>query len=603
MTAIFWTLLAFAGHAASLRLIDAGTRLHYQHYFPVAQLMERPFALGIVLLQCVVVLWRGAGLLTAGWKWLRGRLSVPALITIGVIFSATAAAGTRPLTYALYDATMSAALMFVSLLNVLLVATSLRKPVVIRWNHSVALTSFFVMIAAALLNVTVYQSHPHIKDEVTYYEQARFFASGVIAAPAPPVPEAFEHYLMDFKNGQWFPVTPPGWPALLAIGMALGVPWLVNPVLGGLNILLAAWLLRELYGEKLAQIGTLLLAVSPWHLFLAMSFMTHTSQMSAALAAACGVAAARRSGQWWFALGGGLALGWMSLIRPLDGVILCGLLGLWSLGMGARRLSVSSIAALALGTALTGSLVFPFNQALTGSPLHFPLNDYLNRHYTPGMNDFGFGPDRGTGWAMDPNPGHNAVDGLINVNLNGHSLNTELFGWATGSSLLLALALVTSKNRAMLVVIAAVCGTYFFYWYSGGPDYGPRYWFLILIPCIGLSLSAVAWLQTQAGEAAWRVNAALLLLSSSALFNYVPWRATDKYFHYLSMQPDVRNVANGEEKALVLIAGPEFPNFVSGAAYNMPDVANARVIYAWDRNADVRKRVMAAFPDRKVFLK
>jgi hypothetical protein len=598
MTPWLWALLALAGHAASLRLIDAGTRLHYQHYFPPEALVERPVALGVVLIQCVAVAIGGAGLALKSWRWLRDRLSLTAILVIAVFFFATAAAGTRPLTYAAYDAAVSSLYILISLLNVLLVVTSLRRPVSFPWHPSPLALALLVTFTAAVLNVTAYQKHPHIKDEVTYYEQARFFASGAISAPAPPVPEAFEHYLMDFQNGRWFPVTPPGWPALLAIGMYFGVPWLVNPILGGINLMLAAWLFKILFGNELARIGTLLIAVSPWHLFLAMSFMTHTSQLTMALIGAAGIAQSRLTGRWQWALLGGLGLGWMSLIRPLDGVILCAVLGLWALGIGGVRLRIPSLAALALGTALTGSLVFPFNTELTGSPLRFPINAYVARHFAPGMNDLGFGASRGAGWGLDPNPGHSPIDGMINLNLNGHSLNTELFGWATGASLLLGLGLFAGGNaRKMLAVIVPVCTVYFFYWYSGGPDYGARYWFLILVPCVGLSLSATAWLKKQAGAEAWRVNAALLLLSASAVISYIPWRATDKYFHYLSMKP----VIHEEGKSLVLIGGPEFPNFASGAAYNMPDVISADVIYAWARSPEITQRLIEAFPGRKVY--
>ena len=41
--------------------------------------------------------------------------------------------------------------------------------------------------------------------------------------------------------------------------------------------------------------------------------------------------------------------GMVSLIRPLDGVIVAGLLGLWAIGIGGKRLKVSSIAAFVFG--------------------------------------------------------------------------------------------------------------------------------------------------------------------------------------------------------------------------------------------------------------
>ena len=100
------------------------------------------------------------------------------------------------------------------------------------------------------------------------------------------MPDAFQMYLMDVGPRGWYSVVPPGWPAVLAIGVKLGVPWLVNPVLTGFNILLAYLLLRRLYDLRTARIATLLLTLSPMHLFLGMSLMAHAITFTCVLAAA-----------------------------------------------------------------------------------------------------------------------------------------------------------------------------------------------------------------------------------------------------------------------------------------------------------------------------
>jgi hypothetical protein len=38
------------------------------------------------------------------------------------------------------------------------------------------------------------------------------------------------------NNGKFYAWAPPGWPLLLLPGILLGVPWLVNPVLGALTL-------------------------------------------------------------------------------------------------------------------------------------------------------------------------------------------------------------------------------------------------------------------------------------------------------------------------------------------------------------------------------
>ena len=53
---IFWILLAWIGQAAALHLIDAGTRLHYQHYRPFSS----PLALFVLVFQGLLVLFMAA---------------------------------------------------------------------------------------------------------------------------------------------------------------------------------------------------------------------------------------------------------------------------------------------------------------------------------------------------------------------------------------------------------------------------------------------------------------------------------------------------------------------------------------------------------------
>ena len=307
---------------------------------------------------------------------------------------------------------------------------------------------------------------------------------------------------------------------------------------------------------------------------MAMNFMTHTLSLTCALAAAVLVLQARRTGAARWAALAGVMLGLGSLIRPLDGLIIAALVGLWALGLGGKRLTLPAIAALGVGTLLTGALVLPYNRALTGDALSFPLNAYVDTHFGMGRNGFGFGPEKGFGWALDPNPGHSPVDALINANLNGHSLNTELFGWSTGSLLLAAIALVASRlsrsDRLMVAVMLAVFTAYFFYYYSGGPDFGARYWYAMVIPLVALTVRGMQILGDRLAasgvtQAESRVLAAVGLLALLALVNY--FLATDKYYHFWGMRLMSGWLPSDQAEAWCL-SGAVAPDYTSAAVYN-----------------------------------
>src|SRR5262249_53116170 len=322
----------------------------------------------------------------------------------------------------------------------------------------------WVVLVAASLSLFVYQRHPHVPDEVMYFYQARYFASGHLSNPAPPVPEGFSFYMVPWASARWYSIFPPGWPAVLAVGFLFGVGWLVNPLLAGLNVILAYRLVLELYSRRTARLTLLLLCFSPWFIFMSMNWMNHTFTLTCMLLAAVAMLRARATSKWLWAFISGGAVGVVSVIRPFDGLMVAGLLGLWAIGLGGKRLRIASLMAFVLGVTLLAAVVLPYNKYYTGSPTKFPLEAYYEKYF-PGRNfGPGFGANRGLGWALDAYPGHSPLEAAINTNLNLFSLNTELLGWPMGSLLLLLLFLFSRKTiTADYLMVPVIFVTFPFY--------------------------------------------------------------------------------------------------------------------------------------------
>ena len=262
----------------------------------------------------------------------------------------------------------------------------------------------------------------------------------------------------------------------------------------------------------------------------------------------------------------GLALGFGSWIRPLDALIAAVLMGLWSLGWGGKRLKSGALAGLVLATAGSGAGTLYYNHLFTGSVTSFPIQAYMDRHYGPNSNAFGFGADPGFPWQMDPYPGHGLRDVVVNTNLNLFSVNVELFGWSIGSLLVVALLLFGRGGRGadfgMVFTIVAVIGALSFYWFSGGPDFGARYWYLAIVPLTALTARGIEFLKEllersgpQGAPDGTRIHLAVVTLCGLTLVNYLPWRAIDKYFHYLGMRPEIGRLAEEYDfrESLVLV--------------------------------------------------
>ena len=630
LRAVAWFGLVAAGQGAFLTLVRAGNLVGYQHFEPWTATTSGPRVAALLLLSLQAILLGlagrrvlrsafggavravglpGASVLVAGFVLTASTLSPTVGVYIRELLAASLVQGLQLWTVVV----AAAALPDRAAEQVTLLARRLVEgPADGQRPRLHLLLAGGVVVVSAALAVFAYGRHPHLPDEVTYLLHARYFAAGMLDMPLPPSIEGFSLDLMTVEADRWYSPVPPGWPAILAIGVWLGAPWLVNPVLGGLAVWLAYRAVLAVSDDvRSARLTVLLLSASPWFLFLNMSLMTHTLTLVSALAATWMTARAMREHAAWV-VGAGLSIGMVALIRPLEGVIVAVALGLWSLfgGTSSRWVTLRRTAGLTVATLVSTLAVLPYNRHLTGSGLTFPVMDYFDRMYGAGTNAMGFGPNRGVGWeGLDPFPGHGWLDVLVNSNVNLFQVNVELLGWSVGSISIVLLgagvALVRGGkgSRALLGVTVTVVAVHALYWFSGGPDFGARYWYLILVPCLGLGSRGLLALADQrwGGGRVWAGAAALVL---SAMLVFVPWRAIDKYHHYRLMRPDVRELAQSHSfgDALVLIRGERHPGYASAAAYNPIDLRGPGPIYAWDRDATVRAELLAAFPDRPVWI-
>lgn len=630
---LFWAGLLALGQAATLAMVHAGPQVRYQHYVvPWKLTAEAPWALAIFVAECFAVAW-GVSRSDVTQRALR-HLDGWRLGVVLASFVLTSATGSMYLPAYAAELVFAPIVQIVHLGAVLLFATSLSRstrnrvaammvrvigpdagtdlspgrPDRLAWTLAIG-----VAVIAAGLAIVSYERHPHVPDEVVYLLQARYLVEGMLSLPLPPVHGAFNIDLMTYQFDRWFSPVPPGWPFLLATATAIGATWLLNPLLGGINILLASTVLRELYPLRTARIAIILLAASPWHLFMSMNIMTHTATLTAALGAAAAVARLRRDPRLRWAVLGGVSIGIVGLIRPLEAVPVALLLGFWSLGAKGARIRLLPSIMLTFATFVTSLLVLPYNKQLTGSVATFPIMAYTDATYGAGTNALGFGPDRGLPFSgLDPFPGHGPIDVLVNTNFNLFQTNIELLGWATGSLLVIAVFLVSRNLRRsdayMLAVIGSVAGIHAFYYFSGGPDFGARYWYLTIVPCIALAARGIVTLESRlntsrVGEGA-RVIAAASLLTAIAVLIFVPWRAADKYHHYRGMQPHVRELATAPATrgSIILIRGRRHPDFASAFTYNSLDLTDGSTVFAWDRGPDVRRELVQAYPGRTFWI-
>ena len=496
-------------------------------------------------------------------------------------------------------------------------------------RRAAILAAVFATCLSGVLAHAALDAVPHIPDEVAYIFQAETFAGGALDGTPLPDAEAMKAYCVEAKADRTFAVTPPGWPAVLALGVQAGLPWFVNPLLAGIAVLLAHALLRRLAGGAAADLAAILLATSPWLLFVSATYMTHAVSLALFAAGWLGVEHAARRRSFVAAFFGGAAVGYLFLVRPLDGLLVGAMLGLRALGVAGDRLRWIDVVALGVGFFAVAVWIFPYNAHYTGGLLSTPINEYIDRLWYPGANRLGFGPDVGNppkSWlALDPTPGHGPIDVLYNTNHNLYCLNTELFGWPGGGLALFGLGAAFRKRRRtdgerLALWMLSVLGVgYSLYWFSGGPDFGPRYWYLMILPLVLLASAAirdvVSGLESLGASplaARKGVRAAAFLAIGFGVMVFVPWRVVAKYREYRGWHADYAQIAAEPASAgklfVVKTAGDgDDADWLSARFLNSPFCGRsdsprerARPVFVRDLGEDSLAVLRRAFPDRPV---
>ncbi len=323
------------------------------------------------------------------------------------------------------------------------------------------------VLVSAWMALVPLEGMPHVTDEIAYTLQAKLFANGERFGPQP---DNETMWMLPFWNasGPSFSPFPWGWPVVLAIGEAVGLPSLMNPMLVGVLPWLVFRIGTGAGGERLGTTAALLVACSPGVWLMAASRMAHTSVLIA-LGVLMMVSVERR----WTVTRAGLgaiAAAYVVVARPFDAA----LLGVPLLLLGAvscpPRLRV-----LWFGLpVLSGALVLVDNWWITGSPTTFPMSVWFDQWQgRQGCNRLGFGADVGCSPTLG-SYGHSLAKAWTLAGQAALRFDVLLVG-VPGASVLALFGAWSLKARKGVVWVALIVAGYALYW-SPGRAYGARFW-------------------------------------------------------------------------------------------------------------------------------
>lgn len=477
-------------------------------------------------------------------------------------------------------------------LAVLIAMALVPSPVSGSYRLSAIAPAVFTLVASLALGALAFEHLPHTPDEVAWLFQAKGFATGALSLPAPP--EAAQPGLtyppLEIRDGRWFAATLPGWPLALAPFVALGVPWIVNPVLTGLSVLLAHAITRRRIGRDQADVLALMMASSPWLLAAAGSFMPQTLTLALTLFAWWMVLRAEatdRAGRQLFVAG--LAAGWIFLARPPDGLLIGALTAFWA--FAGPRGSPHRAGSVALGWAGAAALLPLHNLALTGNL---------------------FGPAPFDALAGKAAGGAGTGGGLIGAVLNTidmtASLQFELLGWSIGSlALVYAFFLWQGRKRTfewvMVAIVAAFVARTALSQTRDSTYLGPTDWFLAIFPLLYLATRGCDALKARLPEGGCgevRVDSIVLISCLYGLLVFTPWRGIVKYHEFGEFRSDLRDALDAGAFGNAIVLVPEQVNPGAAFALNDPGFAPDRPIFLLDQGNLDEAALRAAFPGREI---
>jgi hypothetical protein len=469
--------------------------------------------------------------------------------------------------------------------------------------------------AYLLLEWFVFQRFPATPDEFAYVFQAKILATGSVTAPAHPLQAFFTSAFIAESDGRLFSIMPPGWSFFLAPWVRAGLPWVANPLLSSLSVLLLFWIGAAVYNRTIGCAAAVLMAVSPFFAYMSGTFFAHPLSLFLVLAATYGtVLLEKRGGGWCAYLLLGIVMGLLPVVHHFDVFLLLPLFVLLAIrffrGPGRVRGKVLLLSAAFL--AVFASFTIWYNLRLSGSPTTVPHQVYLDSENFLGEI-----------------PRYTSIVGITSfVQLEARlrrlvdqvlQLNLVLFPLAPVFIFVPILLPRRSKWDAILTgSVLCLLIAYLFYWCRGGFQFGPRYYY----PAVGFFYLLIlrgfcalyARTEPKRGEKGRRGRlqrslslAFLLVVCFQVGFSAGTLRMLRDVADYARIIEDVGGwfEMRGIRKSLIFLAPSEEdraadPTKIFLRVRNEPDFSDTNLT-ASDRG-ERNRELIDFYPDRRAFL-
>lgn len=451
----------------------------------------------------------------------------------------------------------------------------------------VVATLFFVLSLA--LSFALFDGIPVIQDSQAQLFHARILATGHFVALSPP---GAEHFLADHMivTPHWYSQYPPGHSLVLLLGVLVGAPVLVNPLLGAASVVLIRRVAEELFDRFTARRAALFALTSPFMLWMSSEAMNHASSLFFTALALFTTLRVLRGGSIGVALVAGASWGFQILIRPISALALGAPFALLLLhALVKERARRPAILALIAASAVVASFLLVWNEITNGDP--FTMG-YVVR----------WGPTHTLGF--HPSPWGEAHTPLRGVDHTLSSLvATNLFVLGPAIPALALFLLGTWRARAMPFVQAlavgpvAILAVYFFYFFHD-LTFGPRY---LYEANVAFFVLGAVGLRELAPTLSMRPTVRPTLAAVAVVIGLVTFlpRLAREYHDGFCPRGGIaeRAYAAIEGDAIVFVR-----DAYERAFFDVRPDLSGRLLFARDLGDEADRAILDAFPDRRAYV-
>jgi hypothetical protein len=423
----------------------------------------------------------------------------------------------------------------------------------------------------------VLQNFPNSADEYVYLFEAKTFASGHISVAPPPMPEVFGFFYIIQRGDRYFGIFPFGYPFLLSLGVIIGVPWVINPLLGALTILLIYLIARHVFSRRVALISSILGFFTPFFILNSASYFSHTACTFFLALIIYSYQKSQGTNRlfWYFMIGA--SSGFAFITRYVESVVTVIPIGIILAIKFLRnpKKMLKPCLAVFLGGVIFLATFMTYNSILIGDPFT-PPSKYFN-------------PREGISFSMD----------YLKEGLDYFStFFPELFSW----TYYLPLAIFPpffffSRSKppflTLILIVISILHilSYLFCLMGAGNQYGPRYYYGFYFALPILASYAIERLLRRK-EFIYPIVAIILVLNIQSIIK-------KSYFYYdlIYLRQDLfRTVQDaGLDKAIVFLGTPSFDMTPRELTRNGLEL-DGSILYAHDISLTKQKQLLKYFP-------